>query len=399
MIAAAEPTTIDFGDPEFWQDPYPVLAAARRRSPIARNTRGELVLLSADDVDAAHSDPDFGQTGLAALTRLGVDDGPFRQWRSLTMAAHDDEIHQRLRGCVSRTFTPRRVERLRSRADEHAQHLLKVAAEREIFDVVADYAYDMPLWLICEFLGLPTSASGEIDHFLTGTEEMFTEPLTADRRERAEAGIVALGDWVKRLVSARSSHPQEDLVSDLLEAERAGQLSREELVALVVNVIGGAVGSSRAAIANALLELLRHPQQASWVLADRARLAPAVEECLRYHPPFRMGRKLVRGRTARFGPELEPGDMVVISVQAANRDPSRWSDPASFDVTRKPERHYSFGFGAHFCLGQALARLDVQESIWVFLRELPHARLLTKRPYRIPFTPDEQIAELRVAAR
>jgi cytochrome P450 len=128
-------------------------------------------------------------------------------------------------------------------------------------------------------------------------------------------------------------------------------------------------------------------------------LAPAVEECLRYHPPFRMGRKLVRRQNSRFGPELEPGHMVVVSVQAANRDPGRWTDPDRFDVARKPDRHYSFGFGAHFCLGQALARLDVQESIWAFLRELPTARLLTQQPYRTPFTPDEQIAELRVAAR
>jgi cytochrome P450 len=389
--------TIDLGDPAFWQDPYPTLEAARARHRIARSTRGEVVLLRADDLDAAHADPALGQPGLVALERLGVHDGPFYAWRGLTMAAHDGAVHDRLRAPVGRAFSPRRVERVRAGLRAHARATLDVLAGRDSFDVVAEYAFDLPLWLVCEFLGLPLAARDEISGFLAGTEEGFTDPLTPEGRARAEDGIVALGGFVEALVADRRAEPAEDLVTDLLEAEDEGRLAHDELVALVVNVIGGAVGSSRAAIANGLLELLRRPEQAAWVRADDARVPGAVEECLRYHPPFRSGRKLVQVATTRFGVELAPGETVFLSRQAANRDPERFTDPNRFDVSRPPERHLSFGYGAHFCLGQALARLDVQESIHAFLHRFPDARLLTAEPRRVPFTPDEQIEELLVA--
>jgi cytochrome P450 len=129
------------------------------------------------------------------------------------------------------------------------------------------------------------------------------------------------------------------------------------------------------------------------------RVAPAVEECLRYHPPFRSGRKLVRVDNDGFGVELHAGETVVLARQSANRDPQRWTDPDRFDVRRAPERHYSFGYGAHFCLGQALARLDIQAAVRAFLEVLPHAVLVTTRPRRVPFTPDDVLEELVVSCR
>lgn len=391
-----DPLTIDLRDPEFWQDPYPVYAAARTRARTARTTAGEPVLLAADDLDTAHTDPSFGQLGLDALERLGMHDGPFHEWRARTMAAHDGDVHDRLRGTVSRTFTPRRVEAVRVRLRLHARAVLAAVAHRGPFDVVAGYAHDLPLWLVCAFLGLPQSSRDEIGDFLAGTEEAFTDPLTEPARRRAEEGIVALASHVEALVDQRVQARADDLVSDLLDAEGDGRLTRAELVALVVNVIGGAVGSSRAAIANAILVLLQHPEQADWVSRDRSRIGPAVEECLRYHPPFRSGRKKLRADVARFGLDLAEGSTVLLARQAANRDPARWRDPERFDVRRPIERHSSFGYGPHFCLGQALARVDVQESVWVFLTELPDARLVTRAPRRVPFTADEQLVSVVV---
>jgi cytochrome P450 len=395
---ASGPLTIDLRDPEFWQDPYPALRAARARNRTARTTAGEPVLLAADDFDVVHTDGAFAQLGLDALERLGMDDGPFHEWRGRTMAANDGAVHARLRGTVNRAFTSRRVEHLRERLHEHARRTLDVLCSAGEVDVV-DYARDLPLWLVCEFLGLPQDARVEIDGFLAGTEEAFTDPLTSDARRHAEDGIVALSRFVETLVATRESEPEEDLVSDLLDAERAGQIDRAELVALAVNVIGGAVGSSRAAIANSLLVLLRHPEQARWVAADHGRIAGAVEECLRFHPPFRSGRRKTTAAVTRFDIDLPAGATVFLARQAANRDPSRWSDPDRFDVTRPVERHYSFGYGPHFCLGQAIARLDVQTSVWSFLTACPGARLVTVEPRRIPFTPDEQLESVLVALR
>jgi cytochrome P450 len=392
-----DPTEIDLGSEAFWQDPYPALRAAREAGRFGRTPHGELVLLAADDVDLVQSSPDFEQLGLLALERLGVNDGPFYRWRALTMAASDGAFHERLRASVARGFTPRRVERLRALTAARArEELERLAAGGVPFDIVTNFAHDLPLWLICEFLGLPQTSRGEIDGLISGTEEMFTDPLTTNTRSRAEQGVTALCAYVERLFDERRQQPQDDLVTDLVEAQRDQRLSHDEANALVVNIIGGAVGSSRAAIANSLLELLRHPEQRAYLMADRARLGPAVEECLRYHPPFRGGRRLVRSSNSQLGVALDAGDTVFIARQAANRDPSHWADADTFDVRREPARHYSFGYGAHFCLGQALARLDVQEAVWAFFEVLPRAELLTRQPQRVPFTPDEQLRELRV---
>jgi len=394
----SDPMVIDLGDPAFWQDPYPHYARARDQHRVAHSTAGEVMLLSADDLDLVHTHPAFAQPGLRALERLGMHDGPFYEWRRLTMPAHDGPVHERLRGAVVRAFTPRRVEPLRAELRAHARAVLGELRDRESFDVVADYADDLPLWLICRFLGLPVEARTEIATFLAGTEAGFVDPLTPERRQVAEDGIVALYAYVELLIAARVTDPQDDIVSDLLEAEADGRMSRDELVALVVNVLGGAIGSSRAAIANSILLLLSHPEQAAWVReACDERLSPAIEECLRFHPPFRTGRKLVVDDNDVFGVPLRAGDTVFLARQAANRDPQRWDDPDRFDVARPPERHFSFGYGPHFCLGQALARLDVQEAVRAFLDEMPRARLITVEPRRVPFTPDEQLEQLLVA--
>jgi cytochrome P450 len=134
-----------------------------------------------------------------------------------------------LRATVVRAFTLLRVEQLRASLAEHARTLLLSARRQASFDIVADYASDLPLWLICELLGLPVDARDEIAAFLEGTESGFIDPLTPQARQVAEDGIVALGGFVSDLVAAREALPQEDLLSDLLDAERAGRLDRDEL--------------------------------------------------------------------------------------------------------------------------------------------------------------------------
>src|SRR5690349_1987426 len=178
---------VDVRDPALWQDPHPVWRAARSQHRTARTPSGEPILLTADDLDVVSTDPAFAQLGLDALHRLGITDGPFHAWRRLTLAAVDGEQHERLRSVVGRSFTPRRVGALRQAIREHAEGLLEAAAAGGRFDVVADYAAPLPLWVICRFIGLPRDVDDEIATFLVGTEEGFTDPMKPERRARAEA--------------------------------------------------------------------------------------------------------------------------------------------------------------------------------------------------------------------
>ncbi len=397
--AMARPMVVDVRDPALWQDPYPVWRAARARHRTARTPSGEAILLSADDLDAVGADPAFAQLGLDSLHRLGITEGPFHAWRRLTLAAVDGEQHDRLRSVVGRSFTPRRVGALRGAIRAHAEALLDAATASARFDVVAAYASPLPLWVICRFIGLTEDVDNEIATFLVGTEEGFVDPMTPDRRARAEAGIVALYEVVSRLIEERRRAPREDLVTDLVEAERAGSLDSDELHALVVNIVGGAIGSSRAAISNGALLFLQHPEQARAVRDDPSLTRQAVEECLRFHPPFRSGRRKVVTPVDRLGLQLELGDTVYLSRQAANRDPRRWPDPDRFDIQREERRHQSFGYGAHFCLGQAVARVDLQEALAAFVAQIDRFELIDVDPVRLPQGPDEALERLEVAVQ
>lgn len=362
----------------------------------ARTTAGEVILLRADDLDVVGADPAFVQLGLDALHRLGITDGPFHAWRRLTLAAVDGEQHERLRAVVGRSFTPRRTGALRDAIRAHAESLLDTAFDRGVFDILADYASPLPLWVICRFLGLDESFDGEVATFLVGTEEGFADPMTPERRARAESSIVALYAMVTELIADRRRHPKEDLVTDLVEAQAAGRLSNDELHALVVNIIGGAIGSSRAAISNGALLFLRHPDQAQLLRDDPHLIVAAVEECLRFHPPFRAGRRKTTHAVERFGVQLAAGETVFVARQAANRDPARWLDPDRFDIRRDERRHHSFGYGPHFCLGQALARVDIQQALSAFVARSEALQLVDAEPKRVPFVPDEALERLTV---
>lgn len=395
----AERAVVDLGSAAFWQDPYPVWRDARARGRTAVTTRGETVLLDADDIDAVCTDPAFGQLGLASLARLGITDGPLYDWRALTIAAIDGADHIRLRSVVTPAFNPRRVEPLRGALLDRAREVLDRCIAQGEFDLVATFAKDLPLWLVCRFIGLPEGSYDAIGEFIVGTEEGFTDPLTDAKRRRAEEGIVSLYAYVDDLVADRRAEARDDLISDLVGAQRNGRMSLDELRAMVVNILGGAVGSTRAAISNGAWLLWRHPEQARAVRDDPALLRGATEEIIRYAPPFRGGRRRALDPVERFGVHFAAGDTVYLARQAANRDPIRWEDPDRFDVTRREKRHHSFGYGAHFCLGHALARMDVQVAMQALLERLDDLEMLVEIPERVPFVPDEQLVSLPMRIR
>jgi cytochrome P450 len=399
MSNARQPMVLPLRSREYWQDPYPTLDEARAVYRYALSESGEPVVLAIDDVEAVSSHPLLVPLGLDALDRLGITDGPFREWRALSLNARDHDDHRRLRRLVGRAFTPMQVQRVRPLARENAHRLLdRLSAQREM-DVQAEYAREIPLLTICAFLGIPDEDRREIEALHFGTEEGFGWQMTPERRRRAEDGIVGLYDYTHRLVERRRAEPSDDLVSALVHVEEEGErLSEAELYAMVVNIIGGAIGSSQSAIANAALLFATYPDQAACLRADPDLDRAAVEECLRFAPPFRSTRRKALGDVHIAGLDLSAGDTVSLSRQAANRDPARFVDPHRFDISRNDDRHVSFGHGPHFCLGQALARANLAEAIPAFVRRC-HDLEVVGEPQRVPFDPTEKFESLVVRYR
>jgi cytochrome P450 len=394
-----EPVVIDLANPVYWVDPYPTLAAARAAGRTATTASGEIVLLNADDADLVHMDPRFTVPGLKDLERIGIFDGPFYEWRSHTLAVMDGPSHTRLRSFVGTAFAPTQMKRLRALAVERANVLIDRHAQAGEMEVLKDFASDLPLWTMCRFIGIDDDDRERLGAFLVGTEEGFTSPMTPERRKRCETSILALNDYVTGLIERRRADPRDDVVGILVsEQPQPGGPSDIELHSLIVNIVGGSVGSTRAAFANAILEFARHPDQADIVRRDPTMVKRAVEECLRFHPPFRFGRRVAKEPVRLFGLDLEPGQSLFIPRQAYNRDPARFDAPDLFDVNRPERRHLSFSYGAHFCLGQAVARTNLQEGLRVFLDRCRDIELV-EEPRRVPFTPDEQLESLRIKFR
>jgi cytochrome P450 len=391
------PMTLPLRTAAFWQDPYPLLDEARGHDRIAVGESGEPVTLAIDDLEVVSGHPLMAPLGLDALDRLGITDGPFREWRRLSLNAQPGDDHSRLRALVGRAFTPRQVQRVRPLVREHAHRLLDNVAEQGEMDVIVDYAHDIPLFAICLFLGIDQADRDEIQTFMVSTDEGFSWPMTDERKKRANDGIVALYDYVDGLVQRRRRDPGDDLVSALVQVEEAGdRLSQDELLAMVVNIIGGAVGSSEAAISNAAYLFALHPDQAQIVQDDPSVDRDAVEECLRYAPPFRSTRRKALEALDVIGVHLDVDDTILVSRQAANRDPARFADPHRFDVRRGDQRHAAFGHGPHFCLGQALARANLTEAIPIMVRRCRDLEVTTDPIRRDPFGPAEKFDELRV---
>jgi len=395
---AAAPAVLPLRDAEFWQDPYPAIEAARRQHRIARSHSGELVLLSAADVEEASSRPDLVTLGVAALDRLGMTDGPFRRWRALSLNAQDGDDHARLRSLVGRAFSPRQVARVRAELTAHTSGIVDALSGSE-FEVHTQLGHEVPLFSICCFLGIPVEDRERIDEFMVGTEEGFSYPMTPEKQARADGGIEALYAYVTELVERRRTAPGDDLVSALTAVEESGdRLSQDELLAMVVNLVGGAVGSSDAGIANMVHLMAREPGEVARVRDDRALVEPFVEEVLRFRPPFRSSRRKAVHELELAGERLAAGETVYISRQAANRDPARFADPHVFRVDRPRERHVSFGYGPHFCLGQALARVNLNVAAAVLTERWDGVEVVGE-PRRVPFDPAERFEQLRVRAR
>jgi cytochrome P450 len=395
----SEPMTLTLRSKAFWQDPYPVLDEARARHRTAVSESGEAVILSIDDLEAVSAHPAMVPLGLDALDRLGITEGPFREWRALSLNAREREDHRRLRALVGRAFTPMQVQRVRPLVRAFAEQLLDRLVARDEMEVQLDFAREIPLFGICVFLGIPEEDRYVIEALHFGTEEGFGWPMTPERKQKADDGITGLYDYARRLVERRRREPQDDLVTALASVEEQGErLTEDELLAMVVNIIGGAIGSTQSAISNAAYLFATHPDQAELLRHDPGLDRLAVEEVLRFAPPFRSTRRKALEPTTVAGLTVEPGEAVLLSRQAANRDPLRFPDPHRFDIRRGDTNHASFGHGPHFCLGQALARANLVESVPAFVRRCRDLEVVGE-PVRLPFDPVEKFDALRIRYR
>jgi len=377
-------------DPEFLADPYPTYHRLRVEDPVHHSPLGFWVLTRYEDVSSVLRDPRFIKEPLAALVaaRFGAE---VPRGVGLSMLDRDPPDHTRLRGLVSKAFTPRVVEGLRPRIQQIVDGLIARAQAVGSMDVIEEFAYPLPVNVICEMMGVPVKDherfKGWSLDIARGLDSIWLPP-DSDIPRRSAAARHAISGYFRELIAERRATPRGDLLSALIAAEEAGdKLSEEELLATCILILIAGHETTVNLIGNGVLALLRHPDELQRLRQTPALIASAVEELLRYDGPVQRTARVASEDATIGGRTIRKGDMVMPFIGAADRDPAQFSDPDRLDLARGDNRHIAFGWGIHFCLGAPLARVEGQIAIDTLVRRLPRLELATESPeYRQSLT-------------
>jgi len=374
-------------DLAYWQDPHAVLRAAREQGDVAWTATGDAIVLRYDEVDRLARDPRIISNALPMLEQVGVVSGPLHAWWARMLTNRNGAFHDDLRRLVSRAFTPRSIDALRPRIRARVRGMLLAGAETGELDVVRDLADPLPIWMMCDLLGIEEADHATYAGWSTDLGDALASVMTPERRGRAERALVGFEERIRVAFAERRRQPREDLLSRLLaEAKLAGpEFDDTELVTLVINLIFGGHDTSRSVLTSAIALLTAHPDELEKLRREPDRAAAAAEEVLRCEAPVAvLGREPTETVETR-GTKLEAGKMFFLSVLAANRDPEVFDDPDRFDIGRESKRSFSFGWGSHFCLGAALARAEVQETLRGLACDTRSIERIGAAPRQVPF--------------
>ncbi|MGX8909918.1 cytochrome P450 [Streptomyces netropsis] len=366
---------LDFTDPGFAWDSAEV-AEARERSWVARTPLALLVLRYAEAKDLAR-DPRLVSGFRGLVEMVGTPEGPARDFMRDFLQSLDGADHRRLRGLATHPFTPRRIIETQPFVRATVEQLADRLSASEECDFVQAFAHPLPAMVMCQLLGFPLD-----DYDTVGRLSMDANlglALSDDRAmlTQVEQGLIRMFDYLEAAIEKLRANPGSDLTSDILRAHQEGVLDDYEVRTLVATVLVAGYETTNHQLALAMVAFAQHPEQ--WMLLrERPELAPqAVEEVLRWSPTL----PVTATRTAAedfdvHGVRIPTGTPVFMCAHSAQRDPRVYADGDTFDITVKREAPtLAFGGGPHFCLGTALARVELAEALAVLPARLDPPRL------------------------
>ena len=376
---------VDLLTPERVANPYPILAELRRERPVFYNEHYRAWFIHRhDDLLAALKDPRFSSDRIRPVFEHKLTETQRREraptYRILGewMVFRDPPDHTRLRKLVSRAFTPRSIAMWRPRIIEVTNSLIADVAPLGHMDVIGDFAYPLPAVVIAEMMGVPAS---DRDLFKDWSDDLmvlvFGARGVAGRHERAQSGLLELSEYLGTLVRRFRAEPADNLIHALIRAQEGDDtLTDDEIVGTCILLLFGGHETTTNLIGNGLAALLAHRDQLERLRAndDGDFLRVATEEILRFDGPSKMQVRMAATDIDMGDRVIGRHDMVYLVQAAANRDPEVFADPDRFDLERNPTEHLGFGFGLHYCLGAAVARLEGSIALDALIRRLPDLR-------------------------
>ena len=380
-----------FPPPQLLQDPYPFYRMLRSNNPVFRvpvgdaTSPGLCILTRHRDVQSVLKDARFSADRRRASIveqfqdRLPINAALGEEGGLRSMLLMDPPDHTRVRGLVSKAFTPRRVAELRPRVEAIVTALLDAVDGAGSFDLIDAVAAPLPAIVIAELLGVPAEDHRQFKEWSGALVSAIGSTNPQDARTQFEAALGQLLDYLRAIIAERRKVPRDDLISAMLGAqEERDALSDAELLATSNLLLIAGHETTTNLIGNGTLALLRNPDQFARLRDDRSLLRSAIDELLRYDSPVQATGRVAKVDVDLDGATLPAGALVMTAIGAANRDPEVFADPERLDLGRIDNHHLSFGFGAHFCLGAPLARLEAELAFHALLDRFPNLELASE---------------------
>jgi len=359
-------------DTEIDSDPYDIWRRLRDDSPLYRNDRYDFWALSRfADVEGASRNPKVFSSAHGTVLEL-MSEQPIDMSMMIFM---DPPSHTRMRALVSRAFTPRRINSLEARVRELCGHFFDKVEGQATFDYVQDFAARLPAMVIASLLGVPEADQPQVRHLIDTT--FHIEPDVGMINDVSIAAMMELGGYIAGQLEERRRSPRDDMFTDLVQAEiidddgTTRQLTTSEASNFGNLLISAGTETVARLLGWAGVLLAQHPAQRAELAADASLIPNAVEELLRYEAPSPVQGRWVTEDVALHGQVLEAGSKVLLLTGSAGRDEREYPGAAEFDIHRDFDHHVSFGYGIHFCLGAALARMEGRIGIEETLKRYP----------------------------
>jgi cytochrome P450 len=367
---------------ELEADPHNVLGYHRGRTPFLQREDGIILILRAKDVQALFSDPRTRQAETELVEIRGITTGALFDLCKHTMLLSNGAKHRARRSPLSRTFAFRMISQLRPRIRSFAEEIIDAHDDKGEMDLLSEYASLIPAHTIASILGLPHSDVAKFTSLVYIVSKLFGSSMKPEDVPEMESAAVELTAYVRDLIEDRRRHPQDDFLTDYIAAvEEAGDLSPLEAISQIVSVVLAGSDTTRAAMVIQAALLLQHPEQWRAVCDDQKLVPQAVLEAMRFEPSVASLPRFTREDIEIGGRNLPANSIISLMTISAMRDEQLYSDPDRFDIRREhPRWHLVFGGGEHRCLGEALAKVELEEGLAALATRLPNLRVVGEAP-------------------
>ncbi|WP_335946273.1 cytochrome P450 [Salipiger bermudensis] len=359
-------------DPAFVQDPYPFYDRLRAAGELAWwEDYGMVCAASHRAVHALLRDRRFGREIPSEMAQPVPEHlAPFYAVENHSMLELEAPRHTRLRGLVLRAFTSRRIASLGPEIEALAHELIDAFPEGEL-DLLPAFCQPIPVIVIARLLGVPDRMAPQLLDWSNAMVAMYQARRTRETEEAASRAASDFSAFLTEYIAARRSDPRDDLLSQLIAAEEAGEkLSTEELITTCILLLNAGHEATVHTMGNGIKTLLETGRSIS-----QADAAPVCEEIMRHDPPLHLFMRYAYEEVELFGHRFRRGEQVALLLGAAGRDPEVYADPRRFDPMREGPAHHAFGGGPHFCVGAPLARLELQVALPILFARCPGMRL------------------------